>query len=95
MKRVRMLLLGALVVAGAASCEKGLEDQQEKLNRFVAKNRYGSTADMWLLRDGMAGRERVALIYGFAPDAEFCNEVAEMYNAKYPRGARYSCERAN
>lgn len=94
---MKIILFMAILAAAfpLTACKSSLEDQQKRLDKFAAKNRYGDYADMWLVRDGMFGSERVALIYAFAPDSEFCFEVAEMYTKKYPDGATYTCQAAN
>lgn len=85
-------LIAAIFLAG---CSPSYEDQQAKIERFAKANRFGDYQDMWLVRDGMFATERVALIYAMGPDSEFCAELAQMYNEKYPTGAVYSCEPAN
>lgn len=87
--------LAAIAAVALVGCSQSLDDQQKALERFVRSHRHGSYADMWLVRNGLFGPERVALIYGMAPDSEFCNEVAAMYMIKYPQGAVYTCEAAN
>lgn len=91
----RLLMIVATCVLCISACEKGLDGQQSDIEKFANNHRYGSSSDVWLTRYGMAGKERVALIYGMSPDIEFCMEIAQLYNDKYPNGARYTCEPAN
>lgn len=77
------------------SCRSSLDDQYERIEEFAKSNRIGSATDMWLVKDGLAGPERVALIFGFVPDSEVCEEVAFMYNRKYPNGGKFTCHPAN
>lgn len=88
----RLAILAAL---GLSACTPSLDDQQDKLGRFVAKNRYGSSPDYYLVRlSGIAGPERVALMYAMTDDLEFCSEIAGFYMEKYPE-SRYTCEKGN
>ena len=91
----RFFAIAAVCICVLSACEKSLDRQQADIEKFSAKHRYGSSSDMWLARYGMAGKERVALIYGMSSDVEFCMEIAQLYNDKYPEGARYTCEPAN
>ena len=69
-------------------------DAQSKLERTVGSATVGSSGDMWLVKDGIAGRERVGLIFGFVSDTEACVDLATTYNDRYPR-ANLTCEPAN
>lgn len=91
---MRILAVGLLLLA-AGGCSESLDDQYAKVERFAENNQTGQSPDAWLVKNGLAGPERVALIFGFVPDSEFCIEVADMYNKKYPDGGRYTCELAN
>ncbi len=93
-----MSKVGFFMAAAAAlfitSCTPSYEEQSEKLSKFIKGNQIGSSPDYFLVKYGMAGPERVALIYGMAPDLEFCQEIAQTYMTKYP-GSTYQCELAN
>lgn len=77
-----------------SGCGQSYDSQSARLSRFVGLNKVGSSADYYLVKHGMGGPERVALVYGFASDFEFCVEVATLYSEKYPAD-RYTCEAAN
>jgi len=79
---------------GSAGCTPSYEDQSEALSKFALGNQIGSSPDYFLVKYGMAGPERIALIYGMAPDVEFCQDIADSYMAKYPNST-YTCELAN
>lgn len=90
--RVLIALLTGLLLAG---CSDDLEDQQRRLEKFVQSNRIGSHADVWLVKtSSVFPNDRVALIFGFMDDFEFCYEIAELYMKKYP-GDLYACAYAN
>ncbi|WP_157726251.1 hypothetical protein [Xanthomonas citri] len=85
----------ALLALVSASCTKSYEDQSAALSNYVSKHRVGSTSDYYLVKTNIAGQpERVALIYGMAPDFEFCQETAQLYMRKYP-ASHFACEQAN
>lgn len=76
-------------------CTETYDDQAASLYRHVEKNRIGTSSDYYLVKlSGLAGPERVALLYAMTDDFEFCNEIAEFYMEKYP-STRYTCEKAN
>lgn len=89
-----MRLVAAAILLATAGCQPSLDAQLESVDRFAKGNRVGSSADVFLLRDGLAGTERVALIYAMSDDMAFCLEIAEIMAAKYP-ATRYSCGYAN
>ncbi len=75
--------------------KKSLEAQEEAIESFFRKNRFGSAPDVYLTKlNALGQQERVAIIYGFMDDLEFCGEVAELYQRKHPE-AKYSCSLAN
>lgn len=81
-----------LILAG---CKDDLDSQRATLDRFVAKNRYGSDADVWLVKHNAFGEwEKVALVFGFLDDRSFCDEIAALYTRKYPAD-KYRCDKAN
>jgi hypothetical protein len=88
--------VGAVIFAvlGLSGCTPSYEDQSEALSKFARGNQIGGSPDYFLVKYGMAGPERIALIYGMAPDIEFCQEIANSYMAKYP-ASTYTCELAN
>lgn len=84
-----------MMVIALPGCKTSYEDQSADLSNYVSKHRIGSSPDVYLVKRNMIGEwERVALIYGFAPDYEFCQETAGLYMAKYP-ASEYSCQIAN
>lgn len=88
------VFVGALVLC-LAGCDDSLESQRASLDKFVAKSRIGSSSDVWLTKFNALGDwERVALIFGFMDDREFCEDIAQLYMKKYPVD-RYRCDRAN
>jgi len=90
----RAAVVIAALLGAIAGCKPSYEEQSEALSKFTKGNQIGSSPDYFLVKYGMAGPERIALIYGMAPDVEFCQEVAAMYMARYPLST-YTCELAN
>jgi len=89
----RSILFSALIAL--AGCRSSYEEQSDALTKYAAKHRIGGSPDFFLVKRNILGEwEKVALIYGFAPDYDFCEEVAHMYMAKYPDSA-YACQVAN
>jgi hypothetical protein len=79
----------------AACNDSSLEGQQAKWETFVQANRYGTSADIWLVKHNAFGDlEKVGVVFGFLDDYKFCDEVAAMYMQRYPAD-RYSCMIAN
>jgi hypothetical protein len=71
------------------------ETQLGLLEKFVAWNKVGQSSDIWIVKNNMFGQnEKVALVFGFMDDSEFCREVADLYMKRYP-ASRYSCALAN
>jgi hypothetical protein len=88
---VRAVLAAALLLAG---CSQGIDAQTKRLEKFAAGHQVGSAPDAYLVRYGMAGAERIALVYAMADDMAYCEELAEMMMARYP-SIVYRCEYAN
>ncbi len=89
---VSLLIIFAFILS---SCSGSLEDQSAKLDAFVKGNRYGTSADVWLVKHNAFGEnERVTLVFGFLDDFSFCAEIAELYMQKYPAD-QYRCQLAN
>ncbi len=88
------ILLLAACLLFCVSCDSSYEAQRTKFEKFVKAGKIGSSSDVYLVKNGAAGPERIALIFGFMDDFSFCREVAELYVKKYPRDS-YSCELAN
>jgi hypothetical protein len=91
MKRGLIIVSTTLFVFG---CDNSHEAQREKFDKFVVKNRVGSSSDSWLIKVGAFGPEKVALIFGFTDDQSFCREIAELYMKKHPMDT-YRCELGN
>lgn len=89
--RVAAVVVASIALAG---CAMSLERQHGLVGAFFSWVQVGSGRDYYLVKTGLAGRERVAVIFGFLDDAKFCREVAEAQMARYPND-RYSCEPAN
>lgn len=88
-------VLLAVVAPILGGCERSYEQQTEKLYRFAKNNRIGSSPDYYLVKaSGMAGPDRVALVFGMGEDFTFCSELAALYMDKYPADS-YTCEMAN
>jgi len=91
----RDTLFGCVLCLSLAGCSDSLEDQQARIEKFVKSNRYGNSADQWLIkRNAFGDFEKVALVFGFMNDSEFCEDIATLYMGKYPRD-RYICLPAN
>lgn len=89
--RLVAIAAGSLLLAG---CAMSLERQQGLVGLLFSWMQIGSGRDYFLVKTGFAGRERVAVIFGFVDDGKFCREVAEAQMARYPTD-RYTCEPAN
>lgn len=89
--RVAVVAAVSLALAG---CAMSLEQQHGLVSTFFSWVKVGSGRDYFLVKTGFAGRERVAVIFGFVDDAKFCREIAEAQMARYPTD-RYFCEPAN
>lgn len=91
---MRKWVLLFLTAFSLSSCSN-YDSQVSRLETFVAWNKLGSSQDVWLIvRNAFGESEKVALIFGFMDDYEFCSEVAEMYGKRYP-ARRYMCSYAN
>ncbi|MPZ36606.1 MAG: hypothetical protein GEU95_00855 [Rhizobiales bacterium] len=89
---MKWIAIALAVLVSACS----LEQQQWAMDKFVANNKFGSSADVWLVKRSMFDGSpiKVALIFGFGDDHEFCQEIAELYMKRYP-ASTYSCSFAN
>jgi hypothetical protein len=70
------------------------EAQARRINAFFSQGKAGHSSDYYLVKDGGAGMERVAIIYGLADDKSFCQDIADAYMRRYPV-ERFLCEKAN
>lgn len=87
--------LVALLATILGGCSATYDQQAAKLFRFAKNNKIGNSPDYYLVKtSGLAGPDRVALVFGMGSDYTFCAELAEYYMEKYPED-RYSCEMAN
>jgi uncharacterized lipoprotein NlpE involved in copper resistance len=85
----------AIVILLLVGCSNSLDSQTFRLATFIKYNQMGSSRDYWLVKHNLLGDlEKVSLIFGFADDREFCEEVASLYMKKYP-ASRYLCTAAN
>ena len=89
----RSLALAGLVLFLFA-CSKSYEDQVSELVSYMSGHRIGSSSDVWLVKGNLGLTDRVALIFGYASDMDFCTEIATLYTKKYP-GDVYTCIFAN
>lgn len=88
----RWAILAVLALSGCVG--NSIDSQSARLEKFVGLGKVGTSADYYLVKAGMTGPERVALIYAMANDFEFCSEIATFYMEKYPASS-YHCELAN
>lgn len=92
---MKRLAIAVALAAGLTGCQESYEDQSESFRKQVAKKQLGSSADHWLVKRNIFDQdERVGLIFGFTDDAEFCQEIAELYMRKH-NGDTYKCRPAN
>lgn len=70
------------------------EDRVAELEDALKGKTIGQSGDQWLIKNGMAGPERVALFFGYWSDFEACYEFATTYMERYPLDS-YDCEYAN
>lgn len=83
-----------LTLMAAAACGGNLDNQQSRLDKFVASHQVGASNDYWLEVFNLAGEwERVALIYGYFDDYSGCSDVANALMKEYSR--QYRCTPAN
>lgn len=88
------LLVACLVLAGCGESDS-YKRQTRSIEWFFSLGKTGSSRDWGLVKTNLFGeRDPVGVIYGFMDDREFCTEIADMYNAKYP-AARLHCEPMN
>lgn len=91
----RLTACAIIVAILLAGCSDSLQDQMARLEKFVNAHQYGSSKDVWLIKKNAFGDfEKVALVFGFMSDREFCEEVADLYMKKYPAD-KYICFPAN
>lgn len=90
LKTLAFLALGACL----SSCGDGYNHQISAIELFFKTGRTGSSSDYYLVKIGLAGPDKVAVIFGFMDDKEFCEDIAKLYMSKYP-AASYRCEKAN
>lgn len=89
-----------LTVGGGWTTVKGwlgqdvYADQRAALEGFAKTHRIGSAADVWLVKNGMAGPENVAVFFGYMDDFSACYEFAQFYMQHYPADS-YQCSLAN
>lgn len=50
------------------------------VQRFFSSNKVGDSPDFAFVKDGVAGREHLITIHGFASDRSVCQQLAEEYN---------------
>ncbi|WP_168734436.1 hypothetical protein [Ollibium composti] len=71
------------------------QDQLDTLTDLVKKKKLGETPDYWLTKTNFFGAaDRVALVFGLMGDLEFCQDLADLYERKYPQ-SNYYCLPAN
>lgn len=54
---------------------------QEDVIKFFAKNKIGSSPDYAFVKNGIAGKEYLLTIYGYANDKAVCESLAHQYNS--------------
>lgn len=90
-----LMAFSAIVLAASvAGCAGSYDRQVEGLASYAKRHKIGGSADFYLVKNGMAGPDRVALVFGMGDDFSFCMELAELYTQKYPSDT-YWCEAAN
>jgi len=77
-----------------AACKPEYGDQVKKLEKFLAGNQIGSSPDYWLVKQTLGLDDRVAVVFGFLNDLEFCQAIADLYVKRFPAD-RYTCVPAN
>ena len=53
---------------------------QEDVIKFFAKNKIGNSPDYAFVKNGIAGKEYLLTIYGYANDKAVCESLARQYN---------------
>jgi hypothetical protein len=84
----------AVLLFALVGCAASYEQQLWRLEKLMAWNKIGSGSDVWLVKSSFAGAHKVALVFGFYSDFEFCREIAELYMKRFPADS-YSCSFAN
>lgn len=87
-------IIAAVTALALSGCGDSHDRQVGRLEWFLSWNKVGSSRDHLLVKSGFAGRDPVAVVFGFMDDGAFCNEVAQMYMQRYPSD-RYYCEPVN
>lgn len=54
---------------------------QEDVIKFFAKHKVGSSPDYAFVKNGIAGKEYLLTIYGYANDKAVCESLAHQYNS--------------
>lgn len=91
MKTILFVLTSLLFLTG---CEKSYVNRLSEIENFFKKERTGDSTDYFLVKNGLFGPDKVAVIFGFMNDFEFCNDISILYMKKYPADS-YHCEAAN
>lgn len=76
-----------LLVTTFVACTNDKDENLERLLSTSKERQVGTAPDYFLTKNG---NDRVALIFGFMDDLEFCTKVAQMYMQRYPE-SQYSC----
>lgn len=93
--KLKTILLGMFLFAASANAEEMIDFSHSMLNSLVTSNQTGMSRDVWIQKfqlDGTWGS--TSLVFGYADDLEFCQEVIEMYMVKYYLD-QYRCVYAN
>jgi hypothetical protein len=69
-------------------------DQVAALEGHARQHRIGYSADVWLVKNGAAGPEKIALFFGYYDDWDACYDFARLYMQAYPSDS-YTCSLAN
>jgi len=95
MKNIIFIYAAILVPIFLSACEETPTDRIKKFESRVAANRLGSSTDYWIVKYNILGNwEKVALVFGFADDRSFCEELLDLYARRHP-SERYRCQPAN
>lgn len=87
----KAILACCLLLAG---CGNSYDRQIKAIEWFFSLGKTGSSQDYMLIKSGLFGPDKVAVIFGFMDDGQFCNEIARMYMDRYPANSYY-CAPAN
>lgn len=86
-----ILMCGLLAIS---ACEKKYEDQVKDIEKLFSKGKVGTSPDFYLVKSGLAGPDKVAVVFGYLDDYDVCSELAKLYMQKYPSDTYY-CQAAN